>query len=65
MRQLFPDKTSISTVQLNKIKPYASEHLGPGAYTKATEISKKKTFGAGMSAAFGSNDNRKLDNTSP
>ena len=64
MRQLFPEKTSISTVQLNKAKPYEAEHLGPGTYAKASEGS-KKAFGGPMAAAFGSNDNRKLDTTSP
>lgn len=66
LRQQFPDKTSISTVQLNKIKPYALENVGPGSYTKASEsVVQPKKFGASLSAAFGSNSNRKLDNTSP
>lgn len=64
LRQLFPEKTSISTVQLNKLKTFEKEHLGPGTYAKASEI-QKKTFAGPMNAAFGSNDNRKLDNTTP
>ena len=66
LRQLFPDKTSISTVQLNKIKPFEQEHLGPGTYVKAKENqSQKKAFGGPMAAAFGTTDDRKLDTTTP
>ena len=35
---LFPEKTSISTVALNKVKPYEKEHLGPGVYAKASDM---------------------------
>lgn len=41
MRQLFPEKTSISTVQLNKIKRFEMEHVGPGTYAKSTETGPK------------------------
>jgi len=54
LRQLFPDKTSISTAQLNKIKQYENEHLGPGVYTKASDYL-PKAFAAVHTAAFGAN----------
>ena len=67
LRQLFPEKTSISTVQLAKIKPYKMEHVGPGSYAKSIETGTQqpKRFGGALAAAFGSLDSRKLDNTNP
>ena len=53
-------------MQLNKAKPYEKEHLGPGVYAKGQEGGEKnKVFGGPMVAAFGSNDDRKLDTTEP
>ena len=66
MRQLFPNKTSISTVQLQQIKPFAMENVGPGAYAKGDEQNNQaKKFGAALGPGFGSNQNRQLDTTEP
>lgn len=41
---------------------FENEHIGPGVYTKAT-VMDDKGFNSPNLAAFGSSDDRKLDNT--
>ena len=63
-RHLFPDKNSISTVQLNKLRRFEYEHLGPGTYASGIEKivpPVKKTHGNSILSSFGTNTDRNLD----
>ena len=52
-------------MQLNKIKRFEMEHVGPGSYAKSSETGPQvpKRFGGALAAAFGTVDSRKLDTT--
>ena len=65
MRNLFPQMTSINTAKLNELKELEGAHRGPGTYNLATERDKSKQLGTALKSAFGTNETRKLDNTSP
>ncbi len=57
--------TSINTTKLIQLKEYESAHRGPGTYHLATEKINPKQMGTSLKSAFGVNETRKLDNTSP
>jgi len=67
LRKIFPDKNSISTVQLNRIKAQGNENLGPGTYAQSMEkdSTAKKSFGAPLAAPFGTTEDRQLDTRAP
>ena len=57
--------TSINTAKLNELKELEGANRGPGTYNLATERGKSKQVGTALKSAFGTNETRKLDNTSP
>ena len=61
LRSLFPEKTSISTVQLNKLKRFEGSNRGPNTYVP----SEGRTNMESNKAAFGANSKRHLDTTDP
>ena len=50
-------------MQLNKMKAFENENVGPGSYGPGGAALQKKTFASPLAAAFGTTDNRKLDTT--
>ena len=60
--------TSISTVQLNKMREYEYEKIGPGSYsigvekmTTSTNTGHKKLFNKAVNSAFSTTESRNLD----
>jgi len=67
-RKLYPDMTSISTVQLNKMREFEYEKIGPGSYSIGVEkmhtgadTGQKKLMGKAVASAFSTTEARVLD----